>query len=267
MDIYHIAFKHCHKCNTTKPTTEFFKNNKKKDNLKIRCKCCDDIYQREYHKKRKAKKLLEKQLDLANKTSKICKVCNIDKPFIAFNKSNDIKDGYKTTCIECNNNAILERKLKRRQQTIANIPTRKEKQKKYMTPYTREKRAKNPLFKLTNDIRKTIGGCLRENGYTKRSKTYEILGCSFEEFYNHIEQQFTDNMSWDNKGRYGWHIDHIVPIAFGTTEEEIYLLNHYTNLRPLWAKDNMVKAAQLTEDVIQHPIYKSILELRSAKIF
>jgi hypothetical protein len=64
----------------------------------------------------------------------------------------------------------------------------------------------------------------------------------------------------DNKGRYGWHIDHIVPIAFGTTEEEIYLLNHYTNLRPLWA---MVKAAQLTEDVIQHPIYKSILELRN----
>jgi hypothetical protein len=63
----------------------------------------------------------------------------------------------------------------------------------------------------------------------------------------------------DNKGRYGWHIDHIVPIAFGTTEE-IYLLNHYTNLRPLWA---MVKAAQLTEDVIQHPIYKSILELRN----
>jgi hypothetical protein len=57
-----------------------------------------------------------------------------------------------------------------------------------MTSYTREKRAKDPLFKLTSDIRKSIGNCLRDNGYTKRSKTYDILGCSFEEFYNHIEQ-------------------------------------------------------------------------------
>jgi hypothetical protein len=78
-----------------------------------------------------------------------------------------------------------------------------------------------------------------------------------------IEQQFTDDMSWDNKGRYGWHIDHIVPLSFGTTLEEI----HLTNLRPLWAKDNIVKGDTLTKDVIQHPIYKSILNLRSTKNF
>jgi hypothetical protein len=267
MNIYQPTTKHCIYCNTIKSTTEFYKDNKRKDKIKIRCKCCDDIYQQEYHKKRKEKKLLEKHLALSNKTSKLCKVCKIDKPFIEFNKSNDIKDGYKTTCIECNTNAILERKQKRREQTIANIPIRKEKQKKYMTSYTREKCAKDPLFKLTSDIRKTIGSCLRKNGYTKRSKTYEILGCSFKDFYNHIEQQFTDDMSWDNKGRYGWHIDHIVPLSFGTTLEEIHLLNHYTNLRPLWAKDNIVKGDTLTKDVIQHPIYKSILNLRSTKNF
>ena len=265
MNIYHPTSKHCYKCNITKPTTEFYKDNNSTDGIKIRCKSCDYIYQQAYYKKRKEKKLLKKQIALNNKTSKICKVCKVDKPFIDFNKSNEIKDGYKTTCIECNNNAIIERKLKRREQTIANLPNRKAKQMKYMVTYTREKRAKVPLFKLTSDIRNTIGNCLRENGYTKHSKTYEILGCSFQEFKSHIENQFIDDMSWDNRNL--WHIDHIIPIAFATTEEELIQLNHYTNLRPLWAKDNIVKGDKLTEDAINHPIYNSILNARSNKFF
>lgn len=265
MDIYQLTTKHCIYCNTIKQTTDFYKDNSSKDGFKIRCKSCDYRYQQEYQKKRKEKKLLEKQIALNNKTSKICKGCTVDKPFVDFNKSNQIKDGYNTTCIECNNNAILERKLKRREQTIANIPIRKAKQMKYNVAYTREKRAKDPLFKITGDIRKTIGRCLRENGYPKRSKTYEILGCSFQEFKSHIENQFIDDMTWDNRNL--WHIDHIIPIAFANTEEELIKLNHYTNLRPLWAKDNNVKSDKITEDAINHPIYNSIINIRSAKFF
>lgn len=254
-------YKHCIYCNTTKQTTEFYKDNSSKDGIKIRCKQCDYIYQQSYHKKRKAQKLLEKQ----SKTSKLCKICKVDKPFIAFNKSNAIKDGYKTICIQCNNNAIAERKQKRKEQTIANIPKQKAKQLKYMAIYTREKRNKDPLFKLKNDIRSIIGQCLRNNGYTKHSKTYSILGCSFEQFFNHIEQHFVEGMSWDNRNQ--WHIDHIVPISFGTNETEILLLNHYTNLKPLWAVDNIIKSNKLTEEVVNHPIYNTIIELRSTQNF
>ena len=253
MNIYQPITKHCHKCNTHKPTTEFYKNNNKKDGYKVHCKQCNDVYQKEYYRKQAEKKLA--------KPYKLCKVCKIGKSFIEFNTSTKNKDGYKTTCIECNNAAISKRKQKRREQTIANIPHQKEKRNQI----NRERLVNEPLFKLTQNIRSRITNAIRGNGYDKRSKTTEILGCSFEEFYTYIENQFADTMSWNNRSL--WHIDHIVPVSFCTTEEEIHMINHYTNLRPLWAKDNMVKGDKLTEDVIHHPIYKSILELRSAKIF
>lgn len=51
-------------------------------------------------------------------------------------------------------------------------------------------------------------------------------------------------MNWDNYGKYngelnhGWDIDHIIPISNAKTEEEVYILNHYSNLEPLCSKIN-----------------------------
>jgi len=100
------------------------------------------------------------------------------------------------------------------------------------------------VFKLSKDIRKRISIILNKRGYTKKSRTQEILGCSYDEFRIHIESQFEDWMTWDNRGlyngefKYGWDIDHIQPISMGETEEDIIRLNHYTNLRPLCSKVN-----------------------------
>jgi hypothetical protein len=46
-------------------------------------------------------------------------------------------------------------------------------------------------------------------------------------------------MNWENYGKYngelnyGWDIDHIIPISFAKTEEDVLRLNHYSNLQPL----------------------------------
>jgi hypothetical protein len=80
-------------------------------------------------------------------------------------------------------------------------------------------------------------------GYTKKSRTYEILGCSFEEFKNYIDNQLSVGMSWDNHGE--WHLDHKIPISFGKTEEEVIKLNHYTNFQPLWAYENLLKSNKI----------------------
>lgn len=99
------------------------------------------------------------------------------------------------------------------------------------------------LYKLKKNIRSLVSLSFRNNGYTKKSKTYGILCCSFEFLKEHIEKQFKQGMSWNNRSE--WHIDHKIPIATAKTEEEIIKLNHYTNLQPLWAIDNLKKGAKL----------------------
>jgi hypothetical protein len=75
---------------------------------------------------------------------------------------------------------------------------------------------------------------------SKTKRTEEILGCTYKQFKTHLESQFEPWMSWDNWGgrlvteqNVSWDIDHIIPLSSAQSEEEIYKLNHYTNLRPL----------------------------------
>jgi len=110
--------------------------------------------------------------------------------------------------------------------------------------YAFKKRKTNPLFKLSINLRSRIKQAVKSKGWTKKNKTADILGCDFETVKKHLENQFIDGMCWQNHGLYGWHIDHITPLAKAETEEELYKLCHYTNLQPLWAADNLSKGAK-----------------------
>lgn len=75
----------------------------------------------------------------------------------------------------------------------------------------------------------------------KPENTLDLLGCSVDELKEHLENQFTNNMSWDNWGK--WHIDHIKPcnqFDLSIKEDRLECFN-FTNLRPLWAKDNLAR--------------------------
>jgi hypothetical protein len=122
----------------------------------------------------------------------------------------------------------------------------REQRKKYreqnrdkINQYENKKRKEDPLYWLRSNIHSSISTMLNRKGYTKNSKTIEILGCSFEEFFLYLESKFEPWMNWDNRGlyngtpNYGWDIDHIIPSSSGLTEEDIIKLNHYTNLQPL----------------------------------
>lgn len=95
-------------------------------------------------------------------------------------------------------------------------------------------------FKLRNILSNRILNAIKQTGGHKNLKTVELLGGSVEEVRNYIESQFTKGMSWGNHGLSGWHIDHIIPCnTFDLTDvEQQKLCFHYTNLRPLWGKEN-----------------------------
>jgi hypothetical protein len=111
--------------------------------------------------------------------------------------------------------------------------------------YKKKRRITDPLFKLSNNISRNIRLALKAGGFSKNSRTIEILGCSILEFKNHLEEQFKPWMNWDNYGKYkkgtynyGWDIDHIIPQSSAKTEDELVLLNHYSNMCPLCSYTN-----------------------------
>lgn len=102
------------------------------------------------------------------------------------------------------------------------------------------------LFKLSRNIRALVNISMKSKFSKKSKKTTDILGCDFTTFQDHLESKFEDWMNWENYGKYngtleyGWDIDHIIPVSSAKTEEDLLLLNHYTNLKPLCSYINRV---------------------------
>lgn len=109
--------------------------------------------------------------------------------------------------------------------------------------WNRRKRATCPMFATMSRVRSRHNGVLKKLGIRKIKKTLDYIGCTPEELIAHIQSQFLEDMTWENRKL--WHIDHIVPISSAKTEDEIYKLCHYTNLRPLWASDNIRKSNKI----------------------
>lgn len=103
----------------------------------------------------------------------------------------------------------------------------------------RERRATDLLHALSCRLRNGTYRAFSTNGFRKGTKTAKLIGCSWDFLQSHIESQFTKGMNWDNRTE--WHIDHIVPLASAATEADAVALCHFSNLRPMWARDNKIK--------------------------
>ena len=99
----------------------------------------------------------------------------------------------------------------------------------------------NPMYKLRSKLHNRLYMALKTQKTARCEKTTNLLGCSVKQLKEHLESQFVDGMSWSNYSIHGWHIDHIKPCCtFDLTDpEQQRQCFHYTNLRPLWAKDNL----------------------------
>jgi hypothetical protein len=234
----------CRKCNIEKDLSLFNKDRSKSDGFKNSCKDCQKEYNKDFYVRNR-----ESICEYSNNYYK--KICNdgdyklARKEYMAgyindnqeklreYNKEYNLKNRekiceYKKVYNNLNKERIKEYKRDNRERIRNNA-----------REYYHNVIKRDETLYLSYKIRNLIRISLKKKGYSKLSKTSDILGCSFEEFRLYMESKFEDWMNWDNHGEYngemdyGWDIDHIIPLSSGETLEDILKLNHYTNLQPL----------------------------------
>lgn len=184
-------------------------------------------------------------------SKKQCRVCNEVKLLVEFTKDSTKKDGHHNNCKECNKEKMRLWRINHPGYDRKHDETRRAGyDQNYHNEYQRKRRENNPEYRLMGSIRSRISKFLRQKGFQKKSNTYEIVACSPEELRNWIESQWTEGMNWDNYGNKKgcWNIDHIKPLGVTETLEEIYEVNHYTNLQPLWWDENIRKSNKWLEE-------------------
>jgi hypothetical protein len=221
----------CKNCNiehihTSKGNLESYKNEKEyreeihilqKQN-KRRCRVCREIKELDYFPTDSSKKVFY------NKKS-YCKECAMKKYIAPYQNSPRGKE------IKAKSDKKYFSKLESKQKINKRV---------------NQKYHNDPQFRILCTLRNRVNKAL-DHKTKKAYKTNELLGCDIDELEIHLEKQFKEGMTWENYGRSTWHIDHIIPCAsFDLTDpEQQKKCFHYTNLQPLWAKENMSKGAKI----------------------
>lgn len=236
-----IYTKICRTCKISQPLSAFNKCKATTDQLQSECKSCQKEYRNRKENKKRASEL-SKECYKLNKEQYLAarKKYREDNKKLVKEQNKRYRKDNKETLARANRQYREDNKERLKLNDRKYREDNSERLKQQAKVRARKRRASDPLFALIGRIRARILLSLRTKGYTKKSRTYEILGCSFEEFKQHIELQFTEGMSWQNRSE--WHIDHITPVSWGRSEEEIIALNHFSNLRPSWSEDNWAKS-------------------------
>ena len=117
--------------------------------------------------------------------------------------------------------------------------------RKRAADYQREKRRSDERYAIAGRLRARVKTAVRRAGALKAASTEDLMGCSGAFLVGWLEAQFLPGMSWANRSE--WHIDHIIPCAaFNLSDEgQQRVAFHYTNLRPVWKRDNLRKSSRV----------------------
>ena len=172
------------------------------------------------------------ELMLFGSIMKRCYICKETKLLKEFYKDRHRKDGRSNKCKPC---ACAHQSSYRK--------TNKDKLNEYHRAYSKNRRKNDPLFRLKRNLSTRTSLAFTTKYWTKNSGNIDMLGTDYETAFKHIESQFKEGMTWDNRGE--WHIDHIIPLSSAKTKEEMEKLCHYTNIQPLWKEENILKGNKI----------------------
>lgn len=171
--------------------------------------------------------------------NKLCSKCKESKDISNFRKQSATKDGYKYYCKTCETPYHQQRYIRQREKILNNQKIWNHNNRDIINKYRRINN-KLPINRIKKNLRKRIKELI--------SHPYEQskhIGCSGKFLKQYLESKFLPGMNWDNYG-FGdnkWHVDHIKPLSLFNLDdkEQLMLANHYSNLQPLWQKDNLSK--------------------------
>lgn len=236
--------KTCTGCGETKRPDLFHANKSQADGLYSRCKECRKIASKEYYaKNRDKKRQKDREYHAKNREKRRAYAREYSSRPESKRKAKERSREYRK------NNRERIRTLHKRWRDANSEHVRS-----YYSDYRAKNREhilsqKRKYRKERNDPNRLISNALRKRildaiaGNAKAAPTRDLLGCSIDEFKSYMESLFTEGMSWGNRGKNGWHIDHIIPCsAFDLSDpEQQRKCFHYTNLQPLWARENLSK--------------------------
>lgn len=197
--------------------------------------------------------------------TKKCTKCQVEFELSSefFHKCSSRKDGLSSWCKPCslnqkadyynkNKTIVKEKSKKRYKKNRCEILKQKKEYESRAEVQKQRRKSKNKYYhnKLKynphNRIKTNLSRRLRDFFDKSGCSVLDFIGCSIDDLKLHLEKQFVDGMSWENYGRYGWHVDHIRPCcSFDLTDSEQQKeCFHYSNLQPLWAKDNLSKGGK-----------------------
>jgi hypothetical protein len=159
---------------------------------------------------------------------------NYDDRRIVFSKSGNKRLLYRTSCLQCGADRGYKlhidatRVCKACRASNSKMHTQQQKKIRCAMKANLVARLKNRLMNKN------------------KKSTFDVLGYTVDELMRHLEAQFQPGMTWDNYGRYGWHIDHVTPdswFRYNSTEDEGFKKSWaLENLQPLWECDNLSKS-------------------------
>lgn len=233
---YRVIMKKCSKCSVIKDLSEF---ELRKDTGKYRGICRDcrrkqksDKYYANLEKEREIRKeYYRNNKEVAKARVKQWKIDNPDR--VAINRRKEKENNKERYYSDPEYNKKVKDNVKKwRAKNPEKVAEYKRKDKSKLTT------------RLSDNLRARLRQAIRHN--FKKGSAVRDLGCSIDEFKTYLEDKFKPGMSWDNYGKDGWHIDHIKPLSWFDLSDPSQLREacHYTNLQPLWAKDNLKKGAR-----------------------
>ena len=255
-----MELKLCTSCGISKELSEIVKNSRLKSGFSSMCKIClknknklsyiknIDKFKKqglEYRKKNKEKSKENNKNYRENNNNKN-KIKEYSKYYSKINegKLKEYQLSYRNNNINKNKNYQKNYYLQNKDKLKLNSKEYRDNNRKKINNHVKLRKENDSLYKLRIAISKIILKSIKQKGYRKTSKSFDILGCDCIQLKKYLESKFEDWMTWDNRGKwngelnYGWDIDHIIPLSSANTEEDIYRLNHYTNLQPLCSQIN-----------------------------